>query len=63
MQMQISSDLLYTNMFLKIQNIHTLVSLDFDSLTVRCLGVFCALFLKDQHFVSGFVPRLLLGGD
>lgn len=65
----ISSDfLVHTNVFLKIQNMHTLASLDLnaehcDSLTVRCLcDFFCALLLWDQHFVSGIVPCLYSGG-
>lgn len=68
MQMNTSLDLLvHTNMFLKIQNIHTLAPLYInsehcDSLTVRFLSIFCVLFFQDQHFVSGFVPRLLLRG-
>lgn len=50
MQMNSSGDLLvHTNMFLKIQNIHTLAPLYInsqhcDSLTVGFLSIFCVLF-------------------
>lgn len=59
---------IYTNTFLKIQNIHTLASLDLnaehrDSLTVRCLSVFlCSFFLRSafcQWFCS---PSFTRGG-
>lgn len=66
-QIHTSGDLLvHTNMFWKIQKTHQpLLIWMWSVATAWQLGAsvfFCILFFEDQHFVSDFVPRLLLQG-
>lgn len=67
MQMHPSGDLLHTNMFLKIQNIHALApfyinSEHCDSLTLRFLSVFSVLFSKISISSVVLFPVFYSGG-
>ena len=65
----ISSDfLVHTNVFLKIQNMHTLASLDLnaehcDSLTVRCLCDFFVRFYSEISILSVVLFPVFTRGD